>query len=97
MDQKQNIDRFLNGTGQITQLPKKQLVRQAVLEYLAEKFETERNYSEQEVNEICAQWHTFNDYFTLRRELVERGLLHRERDGSRYWKPVLTKESEDGQ
>ncbi len=68
------------------QLPRKQKPRYAVLMYLSQRFDPEAAYSEQEVNAICAQWHTFNDYFTLRRELVDYGLLGRERDGSRYWR-----------
>ncbi len=87
MEQKINIKRFLDASGKITQLPQKQKVRIAVLGYLAEKFETDTVYTEKAVNAVCAQWHTFNDYFILRRELVDSGLLCREPDGSRYWKP----------
>ena len=84
--EKINIDRFLNAAGLILSLPRKQVYRRAVLEYLAEKFQRDRDYSEKEVNQLCQQWHTFNDYFILRRELIEYGFLSRERDGSRYWR-----------
>ncbi len=80
------IDRYLDGSGKITQLPQKRAVRYKVLEYLADKFEPDSVYSEPEVNAVCNQWHTFGDYFLLRRELVDQGLLGRERDGSRYWR-----------
>ncbi len=86
MEPEINIKPFLDGSGKITQLPKKQKARTALLVYLAEKFEPDAVYSEREVNEICNQWHTFGDYFLLRRELVDCGLLCRERDGSRYWR-----------
>lgn len=86
MENQIKISQFLDSEGRITQLPKKQLVRLAVLQYLAEKFEPDCEYSEQQVNAVCAQWHTFNDYFLLRRELVDHKLLNRERDGSRYWR-----------
>ncbi len=84
-----DISRFLDTSGKITQLSQKQSVRVATLCYLAEKFEGNRDYTEKEVNSICEEWHTFGDYFILRRELVDHGLLCREPDGSRYWKPVV--------
>ena len=86
MESKINITQFLDGSGKITQMPQKQKVRYALLEYLAEKFEPDSVYSEPQVNEICNQWHTFGDYFLLRRELVDDGLLSRKRDGSQYWR-----------
>ena len=88
-----SIDRFIDAEGKITQLPSKHAPRAAVLEYLASKFEAGRDYTEKEVNAACDEWHTFNDYFILRRELVESGLLLRERDGSRYWKPEAAEDS----
>lgn len=81
-----NIAPFLDGEGRVIQLPKKQAKRQAVLAYLAGKFEPGRAYREKEVNELCLAWHTFNDYFLVRRSLVDAGLLLREPDGSRYWR-----------
>ncbi len=66
----------------------KKTYRIEVLSYLAEKFEVNRDYTEKEVNCICDEWHTFSDYFILRRELVDNGLLCREPSGSRYWKPL---------
>lgn len=83
-----NIKQFLDTAGKIIQLPQKQKARCALLEYLADKFEPDCNYTEKEVNEICNQWHTFGDYFILRRELIDNGLLCRECDGSRYWKVI---------
>ena len=87
MEQNINITRFLNNYGKITQLSQKKKFRVATLCYLAEKFESKRNYTEKEVNAICNEWHTFGDYFLLRRELVDNGLLCRELNCSRYWKP----------
>jgi len=86
MKPKIRIDQFLDDCGRIMQMPQKQAARIGVLEYLAEKFEPDAVYSEREVNEICNRWHTFGDYFLLRRELVDHGLLDRERDGSKYWR-----------
>ncbi|QTL97849.1 DUF2087 domain-containing protein [Iocasia frigidifontis] len=84
---KLDIKRFLDDSGKITQLSSKKKFRFATLSYLADKFEVNRNYTEKEINAICDEWHTFDDYFLMRRELVDNGLLCRVRDGSRYWKP----------
>ncbi|MEA5141990.1 MAG: DUF2087 domain-containing protein [Oscillibacter sp.] len=92
MEQIIKVKQFLDSSGKITQLPQKQKARQAVLEYLTGKFVLGRMYSEREVNGICSQWHTFGDYFLLRRELVDHGLLCRERDGSRYWRAQITRQ-----
>lgn len=86
MESKTDISRFLDESGRITQLPRKQKPRRILLEYLAEKFAPDTIYTERQVNEICDRWHTFGDYFLLRRELVENDLLDRERNGSRYWR-----------
>lgn len=84
MEKKIKITQFLNEDGRIAQLPQKHAVRCAVLEYLAESFDTDTDYTEKQVNEIIDSRHTFNDLYLLRRELVDNGFLDRERDGSRY-------------
>lgn len=88
METKIKISKFLDDSGKITQLSQKKSIRLATLFYLAEKFEGNRNFTEKEVNSICEEWHTFGDYFLLRRELIDNGVLCREPDGSRYWKPL---------
>jgi hypothetical protein len=88
LNHKIKIDNFLDDYGRITQLPQKKTFRAATLCYLAEKFASDRDYTEKEVNSICEEWHTFGDYFILRRELINNGLLCREPNGSRYWKPT---------
>ncbi len=89
MEEKIDITRFLDDLGKITQLSEKKKTRLAILTYLAEKFEINYNYTEKEVNAICDEWHTFGDFFVLRRELIDNELLCREPDGSRYWRPKL--------
>lgn len=89
MGRHNSIIPFLDEKGKIAQLPQKQSRRYAVLAYLAEKFMPGRDYTEREVNAICDDWHTFGDYFILRRELVDFGLLNRENNGSRYWRPPV--------
>ena len=82
-----DISRMVDQSGKIIQLPRKHNARIAVLKYLAEKFNEHQSYTEKEVNEIFEKWHTFHDFFLLRRELINHGLLCREPDGSRYWRP----------
>ena len=81
-----NIKPYLNELGRVAKLPRKQQTKVALLAYLAGQFEMNRNYCEQEINAICEHWHTFGDYFLLRRELVDYGFLCRKQDGSRYWR-----------
>lgn len=80
-----DIKMFLNEEGKVKQLPAKRPARVAVLRYVYEKFE-DRDYAEKEVNALLSEWHTFNDYFLMRRELVDEGFLMRVPNGSRYWK-----------
>lgn len=91
MEQMIEINKFLNDSGKIIQLPQKKSTKTAVLSYLAEKFKADHDYTEKEVNSVCESWSTFGDFFLLRRELIDSGLLCREPDGSRYWKRELKK------
>jgi hypothetical protein len=47
-------------------------------------FEPGTRYSEQQVNEILARFHS--DTATLRRELVGSNLMQREGGGGEYWR-----------
>jgi len=79
------IDVFLDGEGRIVRPPVPNRTRIPVLRYLAGKFEPGRTYREKEVNEIISRWHTFGDFFILRRLLVDYDFLARKLDGSQYW------------
>lgn len=87
MEKKIESRQFLDDDGKIRQLPQKRRVRLAAPGYLAEKFETDSVYTEKAVYALCKQWHTFKDYFILRRELIDSGLLCRKADGSEDWRP----------
>lgn len=78
------IDRFLNDAQQVTVWPKKHADKMLILAYVATKFDANMSYTEYEVNNILKQWHTFNDWPLLRRELVDRGYMVRNRDGTDY-------------
>lgn len=84
---KKIVIRFLDGE-RIKQIPAKETHKRYVLEYLVSKFDTEREYTEAEVNAIIDEWHTFGDYFILRRELIDSGLMKRLPNGSKYWREL---------
>lgn len=77
---------FLNADGTLKQVPQTGPKLKVILNYLAAGFEPGLNYTEKEVNTLLRRFHS--DPVTLRRALVDDGLLGRESDGSRYWKIV---------
>lgn len=87
-----NIKRYLDENGLIKIWPAKQNAKKIMLDYLAESFAYDTNYTEKEVNAVIQSRHTFNDYFLLRRSLIDCGLLCRLPDGSKYWRPKKTAE-----
>jgi predicted DNA-binding protein YlxM (UPF0122 family) len=72
---------YLEG-GRLKSWPHKWKKRQVILRYLLDQFEQGRRYSEREVNEIIGRVHP--DFATLRREMIDTGLMARERDV--YWR-----------
>jgi hypothetical protein len=68
--------------GRLERLPAQQKKRLIVLEQFALRFEPERRYSEQEVTGLIMP--LFDDYCTIRRLLVDEGLIRR--DGAAYWR-----------
>jgi hypothetical protein len=85
MEKKIKIAVFLDEAGKIKQVPSPNRTKIPVLAYLADKFEPDRQYTEKEVNQIIEKWHTFGDYFLLRRLLVDYDFLARTPDGAQYW------------
>lgn len=79
---------FLDGHGRVTKWPSKQHLKVEVVKYIADKFEDDQIYTEKEVNAIICKWHTYGDYFMLRRGMIECGLMKRTRDGAQYWKVI---------
>ncbi len=72
--------------GRLVQWPAKRAVQKLVLWPLWMRFEAKRSYSESEVNTVLKAAHGFGDHATLRRELVEAGLLARTPDCREYRK-----------
>lgn len=77
--------KFLNPDGTIRQIPNRRTAAFGViLNYVMNSFESDRTYTEKEINGILKRFH--EDVSGLRRDLVDAGMLARERDGSRYWR-----------
>jgi hypothetical protein len=79
-----SCDRFLDDEGKVKSWPAKRAMQKLIIEYVSEKFEYDRVYSEKEVNGILGYWHTFGDYFILRRGLIEEGFMVRTPNGAEY-------------
>lgn len=78
---------YIDASGKFNQMPgKRQKKKQSLmLQFLAEKFQPDRKYTEAEVNDILNQYHTFNDPASLRRFMFGSKLLGRTLDGRNYW------------
>jgi hypothetical protein len=85
------LKNHLDNEGRLTLWPSKRTLQLFVLDYLTTKFEVEVVYSEKEVNALLNSWHTFGDPALLRRELYERVLLNRHKDGTEYWRTPNTR------
>lgn len=88
MKREPDMTRLMDGKGRLKQMPVRPQAKAAVLAFLIDKFDTDRQYDEREVNGVLDTWHSFGDHTRLRRELCDAGLLAREDDGSRYWRPT---------
>lgn len=80
-DEREVLERFFEGR-HLVRLPSSRSQRLVVLERLALEFEPGRRYPETEVNSILGQFH--DDWSSLRRALVDHGLL--DRANNQYWR-----------
>ncbi len=78
---------YIGDDGKFTRFPgKREKEKQTLmLRWLSEKFETNRKYSEMEVNAVLNEYHSFNDPATLRRLMFGHRFLNRTLDGRSYW------------
>ena len=80
----EKVKRVFWRDGLIVALPSQLKKRKVLLDLIARDFERGRTYTEQEVNFRILDH--YDDYCTLRRELVDFGLLRREK-GTYYREP----------
>ena len=81
-DDEETVLRTFFRDGRLTEIPAKETKRMIVLERIALEFEPGVRYDEQQVNAIVGRF--FNDYASLRRYLIDAGLLAREH--GEYWR-----------
>jgi len=87
-DRQKILATFLNADGTIRQVPNSRTLAvkfRVVLEYIQAAFEPGMVYTEKEVKTILRRFN--EDVSGLRRDLIDVGMLSRERDGSKYWRP----------
>lgn len=76
------LETFTDSSGAVTGLPGKEAKRRVVLEHVVQAFDVGTYYSEPEVNDLLARHAP--DVATLRRYLVDHGLLSR--SAGSYWR-----------
>jgi hypothetical protein len=76
----------LNPDGSIKHIPQQPAKLRVILDYIINAFTPGATYTEKEVNLIIKRFNA--DVSGLRRDLVDAGLLKRERDGSKYWREM---------
>jgi hypothetical protein len=83
-DVRKVLKSFLNADGSLKQFPLQDNKMLIILNFIVDAFAYDTNYTEKEVNTILRRFHV--DTATLRRYLVDNGLMARESDGTRYWR-----------
>jgi biotin operon repressor len=78
------IKDYTRKDGSLKTIPAQRKKLEAILRYVVKAFEIGKHYSEKKVNEILSQYH--EDTASLRRELVDSGLMKREGGGGEYWR-----------
>lgn len=76
---------YLNPDGSIKEIPPQGARLLVILRYLVAAFTPGVDYTEKEVNTVLRRFHV--DVSSLRRFLIDSGLMSRESNGSRYWRP----------
>ncbi|MCC5912259.1 MAG: DUF2087 domain-containing protein [Clostridiaceae bacterium] len=69
--------------GKVNTFPSKEKKKIIILQYMINKFQANKKYSEKEVNEIIKSM--LDDYVTVRRYLIQYGFMDRNKDCSEYW------------
>lgn len=83
-DVRKVLKTYLNVDGSIKQIPQEGKKLLIILNYALDAFAFDATYTEKEVNTIIRRFHV--DTASLRRALIDQGMLARESDGSKYWR-----------
>jgi hypothetical protein len=71
------------GKGRLKSLPKKLKKKIIILEHILTKISANTIYSEAELNAVLKN--SYEDFVTLRRDLIEFNYMNRSKDCSQYW------------
>ena len=74
---------FGKDSEKLISLPSKEKKKVIILQKIVESFETDKKYTEKEVNEIIKRF--YDDYFIIRRSLIDFGFMKRTQDCREYW------------
>lgn len=77
---------FLDPDGRLRALPSRHRKKLLALWYLAGKLPAGVTWTESDLGELLDRRTCFHDPATLRRELYNKRLLERTKNGSRYWR-----------
>jgi hypothetical protein len=71
--------------GRLMSMPRPGDLRTELLRYLAQRFDRDRAYSEDEVRDMLTP--VWGDHAAIRRYLVDEGIMNRDQQGIAYWRP----------
>jgi hypothetical protein len=94
LEQRRILSNYLREDGSLIFIPEHNKRVLIVLEYIAEAIRSGEEYTEKEINVVLKRFHP--DSTTLRRYLIDFGYLERDRKGSRYWMPSVTRRVPNG-
>lgn len=78
------ISTYFKNDERLSLLPKKEKKKLIILGYIRENyFKEDVEYTEREINQILKS--VYDDFATLRRDLIDYKFLNRNDDGSSYW------------
>ncbi len=78
------IASFIDGDGKLIAMPSKTKRQLYAIWYIASKIDSDKTYTEREINEAINALTVFKDPATLRREMYDRFLLDRSPDCREY-------------
>lgn len=81
---RQVLANFLHVDGALKEIPTQDKKLLVILRYVLAQIEPGRRYTEKQMNDLLARFHT--DVASLRRYLVDYGLLRRMPTGEAYWR-----------
>ena len=79
------LDNYYDDDGRLMQYPSKKPMRIIALIKITEQMDSNKKYTEKEINEIIISQNAFSDIELIRREMYQYKFLGRLRDGSEYW------------